>query len=75
MEGNFGGGNVGELTRFEHLAKKVWQINRSANRLLMISTNLDGCSLANHVQFAKFANVSPAKVSLHTVYQKSFYND
>ena len=22
MEGNFGGGNVGELTRFEHLAKE-----------------------------------------------------
>ena len=39
--------------------EKVWQINRSANRLLMISTNLDGFSLANYGQFAKFANVSP----------------
>ena len=41
--------------------KKVWQINRSANRLLMISTNLDGFSLANHGRFAKFANVSPCQ--------------
>ena len=38
--------------------KKVWRINRSANRLLIISTNLDGFSLANHGRFAKFANIS-----------------
>ena len=37
---------------------KVWQINRSANRLLIESTNLDGFSLANHEQFAKFAKLS-----------------
>ena len=35
-------GKFGELTLFEHLAKEVWQINRSANRLLIVSTNLDG---------------------------------
>ena len=50
------GGNIGELTHFEHLAKENLVNNRSANRLLMISTNLDGFSLANHRQFA---NVSP----------------
>ena len=41
--------------------KKVWRINRSANRLLIISTNLDGFSLANHGQFTKFTNVSPSQ--------------
>ena len=55
MEGKFG-------------RKKVWRINRSANRLLMISTNLDDFNLANHGRFAKFA-----KVSLHTVYYIYIY--
>ena len=45
MEGKFGG-------------RKVWRINSTANRLI-ISTNLDGFSLANHRQFTKFTNVSP----------------
>ena len=35
--------------------KKVWRINRSANRLLIVSTNLDGFSLVNHGQFAKLS--------------------
>ena len=39
--------------------KKVWQINRSANRLLTVNTNLDGFSLANHGLFTKFANFCP----------------
>ena len=60
MEGKFGvGEKFGKLTRFEHLAKESLVNNRSANRLLMISTNLDGFSLANHGRFAKFTNVSP----------------
>ena len=29
---------------------KIWQINRSAYRLLIVSTNLDGYSLANRCQ-------------------------
>ena len=33
----------------------------------MVSTNLDGFSLVNHGRFAKFTNVSPTKVFLHTV--------
>ena len=31
--------------------KKVWRINRSANRLLIVSSNLDDYSLANHGRF------------------------
>ena len=51
------GGKVGKWTHFEHLAKER-QINRSANRLLIVSTNLDSFSLANHGQLVKFANIS-----------------
>ena len=46
---------------------KVWQINKSANRLLIVSTNLDGFSLVNQGQFSKFAKLSPYKPSHHTV--------
>ena len=53
-----GGGKFGELILFEHLVKKVWRINRSANRLLIVCTNVDGFSLANDGQFAKFAKLS-----------------
>ena len=38
--------------------KKVWRINRSANRLSIISTKLGGFSLANHGWIAKFAKLS-----------------
>ena len=37
-----------EFTLFKHLAKKVWQINRSAKSLLIVSTNLDGFTLVDH---------------------------
>ena len=50
--------------------KKVWQINRSAKRLLIISTYLDGFSLANHGGFTKFAKPSPAKLSRYMVYHE-----
>ena len=43
--------------------KKVWWMNRSANRLLIVSTNLDGSSLANHGWFTKFAKLSPRQTS------------
>ena len=46
IAGKFGGGKFGKLTLFKHL--KVWRINRSANRLLIVSTTLDGYSLMNH---------------------------
>ena len=38
--------------------KKVWRINRSAKGLLIVTTTLDGFSLANHERFAKFAKLS-----------------
>ena len=34
-------------------------MNRSANRLSVVTTNLDGFSLANHGRFAKFTKLSP----------------
>ena len=39
--------------------QKVWRINRSVNRLLITSTNLDGFSLANRGRIAKFTKPSP----------------
>ena len=44
--GRFGGGNVWQ-------PKTVWLINRSAEMLLIVSTNLDGLSLVNHGWSAK----------------------
>ena len=41
IAGRFGGGNVWQ-------PKTVWLINRSAEMLLIVSTNLDGLSLVNH---------------------------
>ena len=37
--------------------KKVWRMNRSANRLSIVTTDLDGFSLANHRRFATFAAI------------------
>ena len=37
----------GEFTLFKHLAEKVWQMNRSVKGLLIVTTTLDGFSLAN----------------------------
>ena len=47
--------------------KKVWWINRSANKLLIVSIYLNGFILANHGQFAKFTKHSPAKLSRYTI--------
>ena len=38
--------------------KKIWRINSSAKGLLIVTTNLDGFSLANRRQFTKFAKLS-----------------
>ena len=38
--------------------KKVWRMNSSAKWLLIVTTNLDGFSLANRRRFAKFAKLS-----------------
>ena len=37
----------GKFTLFKCLAKKVWQMNRSAKVLLIVTTNLDDFSLIN----------------------------
>ena len=47
--------------------KKVWRINRTANRLFIVSTNLDDFGLANHGWFAKLSRytvciIQPANV-------------
>ena len=42
--------------------KKVWRMNRSAKGLLIITANLDGFSLVNHRQFAKFAKLSTRQI-------------
>ena len=37
--------------------EKGWWINRSTKRLLIVTTNLDGISLANCWWFTKFAEI------------------
>ena len=54
QESLVGGGLANQL--FSSIwQKKVLQINRSSNRLLIVITNLDSFSLANHGLFAKFS--------------------
>ena len=48
----------GKFTLFKRLVKKVWQINRSAKGILILTTNLDGFSLVKCKQFAKFIKLS-----------------
>ena len=61
--GKFGGGKFRKFTPFLSVwRRKVWRINRSAKRLLIY-----GFSLVNHKQFAKFAKLSPPKLSHYTV--------
>ena len=48
----------GEFTLFKCLGEKVWQMNRSAKGLLIVTTTLDGFSLANRRRFAKFTKLS-----------------
>jgi len=52
------GQKFGEFTRFEHLAKKVWRMNRFSQKVINVSINLDGYSLANQGWFAKFTKPS-----------------
>jgi len=37
----------GEFTHFEHLAKKIQQMNRFNQKVIIVNRNLDGFSLAN----------------------------
>ena len=51
--------------------KKVWQINRPASRLLIVSTNfdtnLDDFSFTNHGRFTKFVKLSCYTVCSHVL--------
>ena len=60
IAGKFGGQNVWRIYSFQAFGgKKVWRMNRSAKGLSMVTTNLDGFSLANCRRFAKFTKLSP----------------
>ena len=37
---------------------KVWRMHRFSHKVIIISKNLDGFSLGNYEQFAKFAKLS-----------------
>ena len=60
MAGKFGRENVwrGEFALFKRLVEKSLANDRSAKRLLIVTTTLDGFSLANCRRFAKFAKFS-----------------
>ena len=45
--GKFGGGNVWQIDSFQVFGERVWRINISTEKLLIVSTNLDGFSLGN----------------------------
>ena len=58
IAGKFRAGEFSDSFRAFAWRKKVWRINRSANGLLIVSTNLNGFSLVNRGRFAKFAKLS-----------------
>ena len=62
IAGKFGKENVLQILFIfsECLVKKVWRMNTSAKTLLIVSTNLNDFSLANHGWFIKFAKHSPS---------------
>ena len=61
----------GKFTLFKRLAKQVWRMDRSAKRLEeTVTITLDGFSLMNHRQFAKFAKFSTRQTFL--LYDTSF---
>ena len=58
----------GEFAVFKHLAEKFWQMNRSAKGLLIVTTNLNGFSLANCKRLPNSPNFLPAKHSCYMVH-------
>ena len=58
IAGGFGRERFDEFKPFEYLVKRIYQINRSIQSLLIVSTNLDGFSLTNHRRFTKLPNLS-----------------
>ena len=69
IAGKFSGEKVWRIDSFWAFGeRKFGKFNRSANRLSIVSTKLDGFSLVNHGWFAKFAKLSPAKLFCYMVY-------
>ena len=54
--------------------KEVWRINRSAKRLLIVTTNLDDFSVVNYRPFTNSPNFLPAKLSCYTVCLNAFHS-
>ena len=50
-----------QIYSFRAFGKKVWWINRSAKRLLIVNTHLDGFSLVNQGRLANSPDFPPAK--------------
>ena len=50
-------GKVWQIDLFEHLTKESLANYRSANRLLLLITNLDSSSLANHGHLPNFPTI------------------
>ena len=48
----------GEFTLFKCLVKKVWQMNRSAKGLLIVTATLDSYSFANRRRFTECVKLS-----------------
>ena len=60
-------GKFGELTCLNIWRKNVWRVNRSANRLLIVSTNLDGLVWRIADDLPNLPNFPPAKLSCYKV--------
>ena len=50
---------LGEFTVISVWRGKVWRIDRFNHKVIIISKILDGFSLTNHGQFAKFTKLFP----------------
>ena len=69
VAGKFGGESLVNWLFSSIWQKKIWWMNRSANRLLIVCTNLNDFSLVNHGWFAKFAKLSCYTVWLFISYK------
>ena len=62
IAGKFGEGEGGDFGKFTLLSvwwRKVWWMNRLSHKVIIITTGLDGFSLANHWRLTKFTKLSP----------------
>jgi len=64
------GRKLGEFTCFEYLAKKVWQMNRFSQMVIIGSRNLDGLVWQIKDDSPNLPNFLPAKLFHYTVLLK-----